>query len=165
MRIATIPITVVLCVCLTGCLGAGPDDEQLLGWKSDVSALRADIRENEAVLETIQDPVKRASLIAANRAIEKRVIIIDDAIQGALDSDDAKGAMWDATLKIAGGFFPPLLLLGPWVKALRRQRKTIFRAVDAGGGVLRLEDAKKVLTEDKQAHAALQKYQKANGNG
>ena len=155
-------IVCVLAVSLAGCVTTSPED--LATWQQTSAVLQEELTALEVDLLTVQDPIERASLQAKLAETKRIAAIFDTAIQSASDSADAPFAFAETALAVAGGFFPPALLALPFIRTLRRQRKSIFTAVAAGGGVVDPEKAKASLKTDPGAIAALAKF-KANGNG
>lgn len=143
--------------------GTAATDEELSMWQDTGTILREEIQESKRELASIEDPFERAGMVAKIERMEKFVIIFDDALQSAEDQLDAKFAFGEAAIGAAAGFFPPLGLLLPWVRTLRRQRHSIFKAVAAGGGVVDKAEAKKVLGMDTAAVVALAKFKAVNG--
>ena len=142
--------------------GTTATDEDLRMWQDSATILREEIQESKRELASIEDPFERAGMQAKIERMERFVIIFDDALQSAEDELDAKFAFGEAAIGAIGGFFPPALLAMPWIRTLRRQRHSIFKAVAAGGGVVNKAEAKAVLATNPAAVVALAKFKAGN---
>ena len=151
----------VLALCLTAC-GPTTTSDQVLVIKDSISMLKDEIGKNQQDLAVVSDPVQRAKLDAANELMLKQIVIFENALKDAEDMTDAKWGIGEAVVGVIGGFFPPALLALPWIRTLRRQRSAIFKAVNAGGGVVDKSAAKAVLKDTPAAVAALAKWKTGN---
>jgi len=136
-------------------------------WTTLGELMEQNIADTQQKLHLITDPVDRAGVeaklakmmeisTAFNTTLDG-VSVVDDPAAG-----DAGAAAIEASLAALAGVTGGASLLGvPFIR-LFRQRKQIFKAVAAGGGVGDVAAAKKVLKQNAGAWAALQKFQ-ANG--
>lgn len=137
---------------------------QMTQWQTLGELMEQNIIDTQQKLALITDPIDRA---ASQARLEKMrevsasfndtlgtLSVVDDPAAG-----DAGLAATEAALGALAGMTGGLSLLGiPFVR-LFRQRKQIFRAIDAGGGVVDPAAAKLKLVENQAAWKALQKHQ------
>ena len=96
--------------------------------------------------------------------MKRQYAIFDKAIRAAEDASDIPWAIGETLVGILAGFLPVAGIALPFIRTLRKQRESIFKAVEAGGGVVKPDKAKAVLKENPAAVAALSKWKTANGN-
>lgn len=129
--------------------------------------MKENIAETKQKLHLVTDPIARAGIEAKLTKMEEISTAFNDTLAGVSVVDDpasgdTEAAAIEGVLAAAAGLTGGLSLLGiPFIR-LFRQRKQIFKAVSAGGGVQDVAAAKKVLKQNAGAWAALQKFQ-ANG--
>lgn len=152
--------TVMLAVALTGC---GPTDEQLKTLQDASAQLGTEITVYKQELAGVSDPVERAALQARVAEMQRQHAIFDKAISAAEDADDIPWAIGETIVGVVAGFFPAAGLALPLIRTLRKQRASIFKAVEAGGGVVNKTAAKAVLKQNHSAVAALSKWKGENG--
>lgn len=140
---------------------------QMTQWQALGEQMEENIVDTQAQLHLVTDPVDRAAIEARLNKMREissafnstlgTITVIDDPAPG-----DAGAAAIEGALAAAAGLTGGLSLLGiPFVR-LFRQRKQIFKAIDAGGGVVDATRAKMKLLENVGAWKALQRHQ-ANG--
>lgn len=151
----------MLSVVLTGC---GPTDEQLKTWQDASAQLGKEITIYQQELAGVKDPVERAALEARVVEMQRQYAIFDKAINAAEDAGDIPWAIGETVVGVLAGFFPAAGLALPFIRTLRKQRASIFKSIDAGGGVLNKKAAKAALNENPAAVAALSKWKTENGN-
>jgi len=152
---------VILAVALTGC---GPTDEQLQTWQDASAQLGEEIIVYQQELAGITDPVERAAMEARVAEMQRQHAIFDKALGAAEDARDIPWAIGETLVGVLAGVFPVAGIALPFIRTLRKQRESIFKAVQAGGGVVDKEKAKAALKENPAAVAALSKWKIDNGN-
>ena len=162
-------IIAVLCtIPLLGSECESNQQQQMTAWQTLGEQMEQNINDTEQQLHLVTDPIQRAGIQARLTKMKEisqafnstlgTIAVVDDPATG-----DAGAAAIEAALAAAAGLTGGLSLLGlPFVR-LFRQRKQIFKAVDAGGGVVNPTAAKLKLVENAGAWAALQKFQKNGG--
>jgi len=155
-------------LCLVPMLGSecseSEQQNQLDAWTSLGELMEENIRDTKLKLHLITDPIQRAGIEAKLAKMEEIAgafnstlgtisVVVDPA------AGDTEAMAIEGILGAAAGLTGGLSLLGiPFVR-LFRQRKQIFKAVDAGGGVQNVAAAKAVLKQNAGAWKALQKHQ------
>ena len=135
--------------------GCGPTDNQLQTWQDASAQLGDEISIYEQELAATTDPATRAGLEATVAEMKRQYAIFDKAIRAAEDASDIPWAIGETLVGILAGFLPVAGIALPFIRTLRKQRESIFKAVDK---------AKAVLKENPAAVAALSKWKTANGN-
>jgi len=162
-------VIAVLClVCMLGTECESGAQEQMSQWQTLGTLMEQNITDTQQQLSLVTNPIDRAALQARLDKMKE----VAQGFNSALDTltvveDPAPGdtglAATEAILTAAAGLTGGLSLLGiPFVR-LFRQRKMIFAAVDAGGGVKDPAAAKLKLVENQAAWKSLQTHQKKNG--
>lgn len=163
---------IIAVLCLVPMLGSECEQnasDQFETWQTLGAQMEQNITDTENQLHLINDPVERAAVQARLNKMKEisgkfndtlgTITVVDDPAEG-----DAGLAAVEAALTAAAGLTGGATLLAvPFVR-LFRQRKQIFKAVDAGGGVVDPAAAKLKLVENQAAWKALQDFQKQNGN-
>ena len=152
---------VMLSVALVGC---GPTDEQLKTWQDASAQLGTEITVYQQELAGVTDPVERAVLETRVAKMQQQHAIFDKAIQEAENASDVPWAIGETVVGVLAGFFPAAGLALPFIRTLRKQRASIFKAVEAGGGVVNKTTAKTVLKQNPAAVAALSNWKANNGS-
>ncbi len=142
---------------------------QMDSWQALGDLMEQNIVDTEMQLHLVKDPIQRAGIAAKlakakeiaaayNSTLDTIVLVpVDDPAPG-----DSGAAAIEGALAAAAGLTGGLSLLGIPLVRLFRQRRMIFKAIDAGGGVVDATAAKMKLLENAGAWKALQKHQ-ANG--
>ena len=144
--------------------GCGPSDgTDLTLMQETITILKEEHLKNEADLLQITDPEKRETLLAINAKLTKQIEIFEKALINAKDISDAKWTTGEAVVGMVGTFFPPALLLLPWIRTLRRQREAIFDSIKAGGGPANRPQARAALLESPAARRAYVRWKNHNG--
>jgi len=159
---------IIAVLCLVPMLGSecsqSQQQQQLDQWVALGEQMEQNIADTKEQLHLVTDPIQRAGIEAKLAKMEEianaftttlsGVSVVDDPAAG-----DASAAAIEGVLGAAAGLTGGLSLLGiPFVR-LFRQRKQIFKAVDAGGGVKDVAAAKAVLKHNAGAWKALQNHQ------
>ena len=141
--------------------------QQMTQWQTLGALMEQNIIDTQNKLHLVTDPVDRAAMQARLDKMREissgfnttlaGITVVDDPAPG----DAGLGATEAALTMLAGVTGGASLLAVPFIR-LFRQRKQIFQAVDAGGGVVDVSAAKLKLVENQGAWKALQKHQ-ANG--
>ncbi len=152
---------VMLSVAMTGC---GPTDEQLKMFQDASAQLGEEITVYKQDLAATTDPATRAGLEATVDELERQYAIFDKAINAAEDASDIPWAIGETVVGVLAGFFPAAGIALPFIRTLRKQRASIFKSVEAGGGVVDKPAAKAALKQNPAAVAALSKWKNDNGN-
>ncbi len=155
MRIIAVLIVAVV---LSGC---GPTDEQLKTWQDASSQLTTEIATYQQELAVTTDPADRAGLEATLAELQRQAEIFDKALRAATDAGDIPWAIGETIVGMIAGIFPMAGIAIPIIRTLRKQRESIFKAVDAGGGVKNKVAAKESLKENPAAMAALDAWKAA----
>jgi outer membrane murein-binding lipoprotein Lpp len=137
--------------------------EQVQQWKTSSQSLATEMDQVQNDLALVTDPELRATLEAKWELMRTQVNRLNDKIQSAESG-------WDfAEILVAAGAgaFPPLSVLYPVLRALRRrteERDHTYEAVKAGGGPTNPGAARDKMTEVPRAYAAFKKWARKNGN-
>ncbi len=160
---------IIAVLCLVPMLGSecseSQQQQQLDQWVALGEQMEQNIADTKEQLHLVTDPIQRAGIEAKLAKMEEIANAFTTTLSGVSVVDDPAAAATEAQaiegiLGAAAGLTGGLSLLGiPFVR-LFRQRKQIFRAVDAGGGVANPQAAKLKLMENAGAWKALQKFQK-----
>lgn len=150
----------ILSIALTGC---GPDQETLQIWQDASAQLTTEITTYKQELVGVTDPVDRAALEATVAELQRRHAIFDEALQSAEDARDVPWAIGEMVIGAIAGVVPAAGIALPFIRTLRKQRASIFKSVDAGGGVKNSVAAKAALKQNPAAAAALAKWKLQNG--
>jgi len=148
-----------------GCFG--DRDEKLLALQQFSASIHEEIGLARADLAMISDPSERARLEKWLNWAESVAGRTDQEIQKAQDLGDAGWGVGEMIVAVVGGFFPPALMALPLIRAFRRNRRnlqSVFKSVDAGGGVKNPDAARTVLGENGgSAYLAFKAWREANG--
>ena len=159
---------IILVVCSTLAMSGAECEQgaqqQMTQWQTLNQLMVDNIADTQAKLYLVNNPIDRAALQARldkmkevsqgfNEALGTLTVIPDPAPL------DTEASMLEAALVALAGVTGGATLLGvPFIR-LFRQRKMIFAAVDAGGGVKDPAAAKLKLVENQAAWKALQNHQ------
>ena len=155
MKLLTV---IVLAVALAGC---GPNDETLQTWQDATDQLESEIVIYQQELAGVTDPVERAVLETRVAKMQEQVATFSKALSTAEGAGDIPWAIGETIIGAIAAVVPAVGIALPIIRTLRKQRASIFAAVEAGGGVNDKGAAKTVLLENPAAVAALSAWKAA----
>lgn len=148
---------IIGCAMLTGCQAT---PEQIAAWKMQLVAVQDEMSLVRAELVELDPDTPMAKrLIKLIDRLEPFAATLQDNIATAETGGDL---LWGLATA-AAGFFPPLAVLLPVLRSMRRTQTRVFEAVAAGGGPKNTTAARAHLVADPKAYLAYKAWEAQHG--